>query len=85
MGDKIESKKIALNAKVNTIPGYDGVVQDAEEAVHLAQVIGKLVITARHNLKSIRSAELTCLGAISISRGCSRKVEIRLKMRFFFY
>lgn len=27
MGDKIESKLIAKAAKVNTIPGFDGVVQ----------------------------------------------------------
>ena len=27
MGDKLESKRTAVNAKVNTIPGYDGVVK----------------------------------------------------------
>lgn len=27
MGDKIESKRIANQAKVNTIPGFDGVVK----------------------------------------------------------
>lgn len=27
MGDKIESKRIAAQAKVNTIPGFDGVVE----------------------------------------------------------
>uniref|UniRef100_A0A9J7ZV56 Propionyl-CoA carboxylase alpha chain, mitochondrial n=1 Tax=Cyprinus carpio carpio TaxID=630221 RepID=A0A9J7ZV56_CYPCA len=40
MGDKIESKLIAKAAKVNTIPGYDGVVKDAEEAVKIAGEIG---------------------------------------------
>ncbi|XP_055358355.1 propionyl-CoA carboxylase alpha chain, mitochondrial isoform X2 [Betta splendens] len=40
MGDKIESKLIAKAAKVNTIPGYDGVVKTAEEAVKIAQDIG---------------------------------------------
>ncbi|XP_020493927.1 propionyl-CoA carboxylase alpha chain, mitochondrial [Labrus bergylta] len=40
MGDKIESKLIAKAAKVNTIPGYDGVVKTAEEAVKIAQEIG---------------------------------------------
>ena len=44
MGDKIESKKIANKAKVNTIPGFDGVVQDAEEAVRLAEDIGMWMI-----------------------------------------
>jgi acetyl/propionyl-CoA carboxylase alpha subunit len=28
MGDKIESKQIAMDAKVNTIPGYQGVIKD---------------------------------------------------------
>ncbi|XP_038673891.1 propionyl-CoA carboxylase alpha chain, mitochondrial isoform X2 [Scyliorhinus canicula] len=40
MGDKIESKLIAKKAKVSTIPGYDGVVKDAEEAVKIANEIG---------------------------------------------
>ncbi|XP_066476125.1 propionyl-CoA carboxylase alpha chain, mitochondrial [Tiliqua scincoides] len=40
MGDKIQSKLLAKNAKVNTIPGYDGVVKDADEAVRIAREIG---------------------------------------------
>ncbi|KAF4075228.1 hypothetical protein AMELA_G00232250 [Ameiurus melas] len=40
MGDKIESKLIAKAAKVNTIPGFDGVVKNAEDAVKIAQEIG---------------------------------------------
>ncbi|KAM9726399.1 propionyl-CoA carboxylase alpha chain [Menidia menidia] len=40
MGDKIESKLIAKAAKVNTIPGFDGVVKNAEDAVKIAQDIG---------------------------------------------
>ncbi|XP_064615052.1 propionyl-CoA carboxylase alpha chain, mitochondrial-like [Liolophura sinensis] len=40
MGDKIESKRIATKAKVNMIPGHDGVVQDAEHCVKLANEIG---------------------------------------------
>ncbi|XP_061692743.1 propionyl-CoA carboxylase alpha chain, mitochondrial isoform X1 [Syngnathoides biaculeatus] len=40
MGDKIESKLIAKAAKVNTIPGFDGVVKNPEEAVKIAQNIG---------------------------------------------
>ena len=42
MGDKIESKKIGLKAKVNIIPGYDGVVEDAEKAIKLTREIGKV-------------------------------------------
>lgn len=27
MGDKLESKRTAINAGVNTIPGYDGILE----------------------------------------------------------
>ncbi|HPF45769.1 MAG: acetyl/propionyl/methylcrotonyl-CoA carboxylase subunit alpha [Alphaproteobacteria bacterium] len=40
MGDKISSKKLAEKAGVNTIPGYLGVIKDAEEAVKVANEIG---------------------------------------------
>ncbi|KAJ2124492.1 hypothetical protein IW147_001661 [Coemansia sp. RSA 720] len=40
MGDKIQSKIIAKKAGVNTIPGYDGVVRDAEHAVEIATDVG---------------------------------------------
>ncbi len=40
MGDKIESKKLAKEAGVNTVPGYMGVIQDADEAVRIAEEIG---------------------------------------------
>ncbi|XP_077972738.1 propionyl-CoA carboxylase alpha chain, mitochondrial-like isoform X2 [Styela clava] len=40
MGDKIESKLVAKNAGVNTIPGFDGVVETPEEAVKIANEIG---------------------------------------------
>jgi propionyl-CoA carboxylase alpha chain len=40
MGDKIESKKFANEAKVNTVPGYLGVIADAGEAVKIAGEIG---------------------------------------------
>ncbi len=41
MGDKIESKILAKNAGVNTIPGFEKVVKDPDEAVTLAKEIGK--------------------------------------------
>lgn len=41
MGDKIESKRVGLAAQVNVIPGFDGVVSDADEAVRLAEEIGE--------------------------------------------
>ncbi|KAJ2749011.1 hypothetical protein GGI19_005869, partial [Coemansia pectinata] len=40
MGDKIQSKIIAREAGVNTIPGFDGVVRDAAHAVEIAEEIG---------------------------------------------
>ncbi|MEQ9520168.1 MAG: acetyl/propionyl/methylcrotonyl-CoA carboxylase subunit alpha [Parvibaculum sp.] len=40
MGDKIESKKFANAAKVNTVPGYLGVIKDTEEARKIASEIG---------------------------------------------
>ncbi len=40
MGDKIQSKKLAQAAGVNTVPGYLGVIQDADEAVTIAREIG---------------------------------------------
>jgi propionyl-CoA carboxylase alpha chain len=40
MGDKITSKKIAAEAGVNTVPGYMGLIADAEEAVKISQQIG---------------------------------------------
>lgn len=40
MGDKITSKKIASEAGVSTVPGYMGIIKDAEEAVKISQDIG---------------------------------------------
>ncbi len=40
MGDKIASKKLALEAKVNTIPGYNDPIPSAQEAVGIAKGIG---------------------------------------------
>jgi len=40
MGDKIESKKAAANAKVSTVPGHLGVIEDEKHAVRIADEIG---------------------------------------------
>ncbi len=40
MGDKITSKKIAQEAEVNTVPGYMGLIEDADEAVKISNQIG---------------------------------------------
>ena len=40
MGDKIASKKLAAQARVNTIPGYTDVIADADQAVQIARDVG---------------------------------------------
>src|SRR5690348_5593839 len=40
MGDKIESKKAAARAKVSTVPGHLGVIDDDKQAVKIAEEIG---------------------------------------------
>jgi propionyl-CoA carboxylase alpha chain len=40
MGDKIASKKLAIEAKVNTIPGYNNAIDSADAAVEIAKGIG---------------------------------------------
>jgi propionyl-CoA carboxylase alpha chain len=40
MGDKIESKKAAAAAGVSTVPGYLGVIEDAQHAMKIAAEIG---------------------------------------------
>ncbi|MBD3803435.1 MAG: acetyl/propionyl/methylcrotonyl-CoA carboxylase subunit alpha [Thioclava sp.] len=40
MGDKITSKKLAQEAGVSTVPGYMGLIEDADEAVKISDQIG---------------------------------------------
>ncbi|KFI26713.1 acetyl/propionyl-CoA carboxylase subunit alpha [Haematobacter massiliensis] len=40
MGDKITSKKLAQEAGVSTVPGYMGLIADADEAVRIAGEVG---------------------------------------------
>ncbi|EFX88799.1 hypothetical protein DAPPUDRAFT_187192 [Daphnia pulex] len=40
MGDKIESKKVAKEAGVHVIPGFDGVVVDEDHCIQIARDIG---------------------------------------------
>ena len=40
MGDKIESKKLALKAGVNVVPGFVGEIDDTEHAVRISSEIG---------------------------------------------
>ncbi len=40
MGDKITSKKLAAEAGVSTVPGYMGLIADADEAVKISNEVG---------------------------------------------
>jgi propionyl-CoA carboxylase alpha chain len=40
MGDKIESKKLAMEAGVNVVPGFVGEIEDTEHAVRISNEIG---------------------------------------------
>ena len=40
MGDKITSKKIAIDAGVNTVPGHTDIITDASHAISIAGSIG---------------------------------------------
>ncbi|OJI92101.1 biotin carboxyl carrier protein /biotin carboxylase [Planktotalea frisia] len=40
MGDKITSKKIAQDANVSTVPGYMGLIEDADDAVKISNQVG---------------------------------------------
>jgi len=40
MGDKITSKKLAQEADVSTVPGYMGLIADADEAVKISNEVG---------------------------------------------
>jgi len=40
MGDKIESKKLAMEAGVNVVPGFVGEIEDTEHAVKISSDIG---------------------------------------------
>jgi propionyl-CoA carboxylase alpha chain len=60
MGDKIASKQLAASAGVSVIPGYDGVVNTAEEAIQQAHEIGYPVMlkaSAGGGGKGLRIAE----------------------------
>ena len=40
MGDKITSKKLAQEANVSTVPGYMGLIEDADDAVKISNEVG---------------------------------------------
>ncbi|KAI3390156.1 hypothetical protein SNEBB_001828 [Seison nebaliae] len=40
MGDKLESKRIAMNANVNIVPGFDGILKDENDCINKGKEIG---------------------------------------------
>ena len=59
MGDKITSKKIAQDAGVSTVPGYMGLIEDADDAVKISNEVGYPVMikaSAGGGGKGMRSA-----------------------------
>lgn len=44
MGDKIQAKKVAVEAGVNTVPGYMGIINTVTHAIQIAEDIGFPVI-----------------------------------------
>src|SRR6476469_125976 len=70
MGDKIESKKAAAKAKVSTVPGHLGVIEDAKHAVKIADQIGYPVMikaSAGGGGKGMRIAHSTS----EVAEGCN--------------
>jgi len=65
MGDKIESKKLAKEAGVNSVPGYLGVIKDTDEAVKIAKEIGYPVMIKASAVASI----VTGARSFSLSNG----------------
>lgn len=67
MGDKIESKQIARDANVNTIPGFLGVVENNEDVKRISREIGYPVMikaSAGGGGKGMRVAWSTCYALV---------------------
>jgi len=84
MGDKIASKKLAMAAKVATLPGYTDVVESADELVRIADGIGYPImlkasaggggkgLRIAHNPAEAREGFLSCQNEARNSFGDSR-------------
>ena len=84
MGDKIESKKAAAAAKVSTVPGYLGVIADAEQAAKIADEIGYPVMikaSAGGGGKGMRIAHSRAEVAEGFARAIGSEVLVRRRPR----
>ncbi len=73
MGDKIESKLLAIKAGVNTIPGFMGTVGSDDEAIKIAREIGYPVMikaSAGGGGKGMRIAWSESAVGATGARGC---------------
>ena len=61
MGDKIQSKNLAIKAKVNTIPGFNDVIKDHSHASNISKDIG-LLVTIKPGF------DISCCSIISSSK-----------------
>jgi propionyl-CoA carboxylase alpha subunit len=77
MGDKIASKKLALDARVNTIPGWNEPIEDPDQAANIARKIGYPVMvkaSAGGGGKGLRVAydDAQCRAALESCRNEAR-------------
>jgi acetyl-CoA carboxylase, biotin carboxylase subunit len=73
LGDKVEARKIARKAKVQIVPGSEGVIQDEKEAMVLANQIGYPIIVKAvaggggRGMRVVHN-DMTLRGALSAAR-----------------
>ena len=86
MGDKIASKKAAARANVSTVPGHLGVIEDAEQALSIAEEIGYPVMikaSAGGGGKGMRIAHSRSEVAEGLRAGALRgEIRVRRRPRF---
>ena len=71
MGDKIESKKLAMKAGVNVVPGFVGEIRDTDHAVEISNDIGYPVM-----MKASAGAGARACGLPSAKRMCAKALKV---------
>ena len=69
MGDKITSKKLAMEAGVSTVPGHMGLIENDEEAVKIATEIGYPVMIKASAGGGGKGTSEGCFGGASAGAG----------------